>query len=215
MLERFFSRVVTATFLVCAVSVTSIAVRRELRGSAPPANGRTFEAVSDDSIGVVGRRIGPIDARAVLVEFADFQCRACRVMSERIAATRARFPAEFAVVYRHMPLSSIHPVAVEAAVASECAGRQGRFEEMHDALFAHQDSLRALAEVARLPNMTAFRSCMADSSVFAIVDRDVQAASALRARGTPTGVINGVKFTGTIPQQVLDSLVENALRNSR
>ena len=219
MLAKVVSGTVTGVFLVCAVAVTAVTVRRELRGSERPRTG-TFEAVDDKTLGAAGHRIGPANARAVLVEFADFQCGACKLLAERIAASRVKFPDDFAVVYRHMPLSTIHPVAVEAAVASECAGRQGRFEAMHHALFENQDSLHArpwvrLAKRAALPNLQAFRACMADSTARGVVDRDVEAASKLRARGTPTGVINGVKFTGAIPQTVLDSLVESAVRVPR
>jgi protein-disulfide isomerase len=72
---------------------------------------------------------GPAPARTLIV-YADFECPFCAALHERLQAIEAR------IVFRHFPVRSSHPRAWPAACAAEAAGRQGRFWEMHDALFA-------------------------------------------------------------------------------
>jgi protein-disulfide isomerase len=72
---------------------------------------------------------GPTGGRTLIV-YADFECPFCAALHERLLAMPAR------IVFRHFPVRSSHPRAWPAACAAEAAGRQGRFWEMHDALFA-------------------------------------------------------------------------------
>lgn len=82
---------------------------------------------------------GPDDAKVTLVEFSDFQCPACRSYYPFIKQATEEFPDDLRVVYRHLPLTVIHPNAEPAAKASEAAALQGKFWEMHDMLFEKQD----------------------------------------------------------------------------
>jgi protein-disulfide isomerase len=77
---------------------------------------------------------GPPDA-PLIIEYADFECPYCAVLSERLAGLPVRR------VFRHFPVRASHPRAWAAACAAEAAGLQGRFWEMHDALFADQARL--------------------------------------------------------------------------
>ena len=163
-----------------------------------------------------GNRIGSATAHAVLVEFADFECPACRALDKRLMAIRQKYPNDFAIVYRHYPLA-MHRFAEQAAVASECAAHEGRFTALHDSLFAHPDSIglkswRKFATGAGVRDSLAFDRCLSDSSVAARVESDRRAGDSLGVRGTPTVLINGVKFTGVPTTNQLDSLVQAALR---
>ena len=82
---RMLSNLTTAILVACAVAVTGLLVKREF-GSAPSSRvGVRFEAQSDwKSYAVAGHRIGPANATAVLVEFADFQCPACRALEHTL-----------------------------------------------------------------------------------------------------------------------------------
>ena len=206
----------TVVLVACAVTVTVSLVRRDSH-QPPPVGVPRFTPVADwRSFMDGGHRIGPVDAKAVMVEFADFQCPACRVLEDRLRVTRRRFPQEFAIVYRHFPLP-MHRFARAAAEASECAAKQDRFEQMHATLFDQRDSIgvtswRSLANSARVPDLLAFDRCMRDSTGLAPVTRDRVAAQRLASDGTPTVLINGVRFSGAVPQATLDSLVESAIR---
>ena len=84
--------------------------------------------------------VAPQDADAVLVEFVDFQCPACATASPIVQQVADEYGDRLAVVVRNLPLTSIHPHAVEAAVAAEAAAAQGEFAAMYKELFAtHQE----------------------------------------------------------------------------
>ena len=84
---------------------------------------------------------GPATAPLTLVEYADFECPFCGRATGVVAEVRAHFGDELRYVVRHLPLPDVHPHAELAAAAAEAAGAQGRFWEMHDLLFEHQDEL--------------------------------------------------------------------------
>jgi Na+/H+ antiporter 1/Thioredoxin len=85
---------------------------------------------------------GPKDAPITLVEYGDFQCPNCGRAEPVIRQLLAAFGNDLRYVFRHLPLVDVHEHAQLAAGAAEAAGAQGRFWEMHDLLFAHQDALR-------------------------------------------------------------------------
>jgi protein-disulfide isomerase len=202
--------ILTGVVSVCAITVTALAVRHEIGGRGTTYNWREY---ADG-----GHWIGSRDAKVVAVEFADFQCPACRALAGQFQQLREKYPADFAFVFRHWALGGRHPFAREAALASECAARQGRFANMHDVLFGHADSIgirrwSAFAADAGVPDMEHFNRCLSDSSVAAAVDRDALAASKLGGRGTPTFILNGKRITGVPMTGVLDSIVRVALRD--
>jgi protein-disulfide isomerase len=138
---------------------------------------------------------GPNHAPVTLVEYGDFQCPLCKQAAGAMKVLFARFEGRVRLVFRNFPLEEIHSHALQAALAAECAGAQGRFWEMHDLLFDKQPRLA-------MPELTAYaRSVGLDLSRFR-TDMDQQAylqrvrehqrsgdASGLRA--TPGFFLNG------------------------
>jgi len=147
-----------------------------------------------------------------MVVFSDYQCPACRILNEELEVRRRDGSLNFAVAFRHWPLS-MHKFAEQAAVASECAGAQGRFPQMHDTLFSNQRDLgrvswQQFAQMAGVPDSMSFVACLANDSVLTAVRDDARIAQTLRSRGTPTVVVQGgVRFVGVPAKGVLDSLV--------
>src|SRR5437899_5411329 len=88
--------------------------------------------------------LGPVDAPVTLVEYGDYECPDCFNAEPVVAEIRARLGDKLRYVFRHFPRSSIHPRASVAAAAAEAAGRQGKFWDMHQALFRHQRELADL-----------------------------------------------------------------------
>ena len=86
---------------------------------------------------------GPDDAPVTLLEYGDFECPYCGQAEQVIRELLLSAGTDVRYVWRHLPLNDVHPRAQLAAEASEAAAAQGRFWEMHDALLADQDSLRA------------------------------------------------------------------------
>lgn len=217
-LGQLLSGTATGLMLVCAILITVLVARRELRPA--PAAGPQMEPISDwERFAAAGHRLGSPEVPVVLVEFADFQCPACRLLDRRLAEARKHAPAGFAVVYRHLPLE-IHSEAQKAAEASECAGTQGRFAEMHAVLFRRQRDLgrvpwREFAADAGLPDLSRFERCLENGEGAQAVARDVGAAAEADASGTPTVIVRGAKFAGAPTQVVLDSVIRETLRSRR
>ncbi|MBP9691455.1 thioredoxin domain-containing protein [Candidatus Woesebacteria bacterium] len=79
--------------------------------------------------------IGPADAKVTIVEFSDFECPFCARAYQTVNQIKSEFPNDVRIVYKHLPLTNIHPNAQGAAEAAVCAQAQGKFWEMHDKLF--------------------------------------------------------------------------------
>ncbi len=135
---------------------------------------------------------GPADARLVMVEFSDYQCPYCFRHVEQTSPQIDHDFVESGKMTRYffdMPLESIHKNAFGAALAANCAEKQGRFWEMHDKLFANHAALapenlpKYASEVGL--NLDAFQACLADVSIAKRVRADMSTAARIGAQGTP------------------------------
>jgi protein-disulfide isomerase len=97
---------------------------------------------------------GPEAASYTLVEYGDYECPACGQLFDIIRDLQSTLGDQLRIVYRHYPLSGIHPRAQEAAEAAEAASQQGRFWEMHDLLFHNQNTLQRKNLIAYAENLT-------------------------------------------------------------
>jgi protein-disulfide isomerase len=212
MLPALEARLTNGVLTACAVTLTVILVLREIGPDGPKQIERQRDWLSYVD---GGHRLGPPNPRAILIEFADFECPACARLDQHLREALRRYSG-FAIQYRHYPLPA-HRHAFAAAVASECAAEQARFGTMHAVLFDGRDSLGVipwtdLAGRAGVANLPAFERCMADSARNEKVHNDIAAARKLRVAGTPTLLLNGRRINGNIPAGKLDSLIEAALR---
>lgn len=143
---------------------------------------------------------GPAGAPLTLVEYGDFECPFCGRATGSLEDLRRHFGNRLRYVFRHLPLSDVHPAAELAAEASEAAHAQGRFWEMHDMLFAHNDALAAedlLRYAAELGLDTERFAEELRTRVHAGRVRDDAAdAEASGVRGTPTFFIGDRRHTG-------------------
>lgn len=213
-----FNNVATAVLTVCAVVVTALLVRRELQrpvmASAEPG---VTEVASWRDFDSDRHRVGPADAAVVLIEFSDFQCPYCRMLAATIDSVSKKYPGKIAHVYRHYPLAQIHPHAMDAALASECAAVQGKFTAYHDLLFQQQDSIGVTSWVrfamkAGVPDTTEFQSCVAERRTVASVQEDISAGERLGISGTPRLLVNEHSIPGAPAFETLDRLISERLR---
>ncbi|WP_420127749.1 DsbA family protein [Longimicrobium sp.] len=211
----------TGVMAVCALAVTGLVVKNELAGPPPAAAAApevkflsNWRSVSREGV-VLGRPGAPVQ----IIEFSDFQCPFCARVQASLAEVRRRHPDDVAVVFRHFPLTAIHPHATKAAEASACAGDQGRFEPYADALFARQDEIGTaswddFARAAGVPDLATFGECMRTGKHAATVRRDADAAARIGLRVTPTLIINGRGVAGMVTADELDEHVRAALRGA-
>ena len=129
-----------------------------------------------------------------------FECPHCGQAEPVVRQLLQTFGGELRFVFRHLPLVDVHEHAELAAEAAEAAGAQGRFWEMHDILFKHQDALRLedLREYAQTIGLDDVQfSADLESRRFALrVARDLESADLSQVAGTPTFFINGRRHYG-------------------
>ena len=198
-----------------AVVVATVVVGRQLTGP-PPVLGEEARELEDWDFLLDGaRRRGPSDAPAVIVEFGDYECPACKGWQPHIDHVLARYSGQVSFVFKHWPLS-YHPNAYPAARAAECAGAQGRFWEFHDVLYSDGDlsheGLRQAASKAGVPDQAAFEQCAATVEPVPRIEADVAQAREIGARGTPTVIVNGLVLGAQRDSLFLGELIEEALR---
>lgn len=150
---------------------------------------------------------GPVDAPLTLVEYGDFECPFCARATGVLRELDERFGMELRYVFRNLPLTDVHPHAEAAALAAQAASVQGRFWEMHDLLFVHQDALETedlIGYGAELGlDIDQFLRDMADSNIAARVRADVASAEASGARGTPTFFLGTRRHIGPYDAETL------------
>ncbi len=157
--------------------------------------------------------LGDKDADVSIIEFSDFQCSFCaRAYNDAISDFKnSKYFAdgEVNLIYKHLPLNSIHPQAQKAAEAAECANRQGIFWEYHDILFMNQNALdvSSLKHYANQLGLDTeeFNSCLDNNEATEEISKELAQATAAGARGTPYFVVvnndNGdaTSVSGAVP----------------
>lgn len=168
---------------------------------------------------------GNEDAPVALVEYSDFQCPACGSYYPLVKQLHEEFGGNLKIVYRHYPLTSIHPYAETAARAAEAAGRQGKFWEMHDLLFENQRSW-ANATVAQVQetftgyaetlglDSAQFQADMNSNEVSDAINADRIAGNRAGVRGTPTFVLQGETLDNPSSYEQFRSLVAAAFEDA-
>ena len=139
--------------------------------------------------------IGSSHARVTVVEYGDFECPNCKQAAPAVKLLLAEFKDRVRFVYRHFPQEGVHPHALAAAEAAECAGGQGKFWPMHDLLFENQHALKShhLREYAlQLElDMARFTAEMKDTVYLQRIREQEQSGLKSGVRATPTFFLNG------------------------
>ncbi len=158
---------------------------------------------------------GPASAPVTIVEFSDFQCPFCARVLPTLEQVKAKYGDKVRIVFRQFPLG-MHPQAQKAAEASLCADEQGKFWQMHDAMFQNQqqlavENLKAKATELGL-NAEQFNSCL-DSGKFANqVAADMKEGEAAGVTGTPAMFVNGRFINGAVPFEQIAVVIDDELR---
>jgi Na+/H+ antiporter NhaA len=159
---------------------------------------------------------GPTSAPVTLLEYGDFECPYCGQAEPVVRELLAEFGNELRYVFRHLPLADVHQHAQLAAEAAEAASAQGRFWEMHDVLFAHQDALdpddltRYAADLGL--DIERFSWELRTRQHAPRIARDVEGADQSGVAGTPTFFINGRRHPGAYDLGTLAAMVERELQ---
>jgi protein-disulfide isomerase len=166
-------------------------------------------------VAATGPSRGPANAPVTIVEFSDFQCPFCSRLTPTIKAVEDKYGDKVRVVFRQFPLN-FHQNAQKAAEASLCAADQGKFWEMHDAMFADQNALtvdQLKAKAAQMGLKAAdFNSCVDSGKHAATIQADIKDGSAAGVSGTPALFINGRFINGAVPLEQITTVIDDELR---
>ncbi len=163
-------------------------------------------------VGASDHAQGPTNAPVTLVEFGDFECPHCGRAYPMVKSVQRSMGKILRFVFRNFPLTSSHEHAEHAAEMAEAAGDRGKFWEMHDLLFEHQDALEdenLMAYAATLGIDPAWAAAALEREVFhERVREDVASGAKSGVNGTPTFFINGARYDGLLhPTALLEALM--------
>jgi protein-disulfide isomerase len=160
--------------------------------------------------------LGDPHAAVTVVEYGDFQCPTCKQAAPSVKLLLDRFEGRVCFVFRHFPQEAIHPQALQAAEAAECAGGQGKFWPMHDMLFAHQDRLKLtdLHDYAASLglDMARFTAEMDDEVYRQRIREHIDSGHRSHLKATPGFYLNGMIVDVSFGVQALFDATSKALR---
>lgn len=148
---------------------------------------------------------GPANAKAVLVEFGDFECPSCRQLDTLLRQMLPQYP-QVKLVFKDFPLEQVHPWAMTAAVAGHCVLQKSEeaFWKFHDEVYDSQDLISPENAYDKLTDLAttagtdpdAFKSCMADPETKNIVQKSIDEGRSLQINSTPTTFVDGRTVVG-------------------
>ena len=165
--------------------------------------------------------LGPANAPAHIEEFGDFQCPPCGAFHPVLVQMHKEFGDRLEITFREFPLAPPHQHAVAAASASEAAGLQGKFWEMHDLLYEHQNDWKDKFDVRPIfegyaqqlgLNMDRYKRDVAGEAVAQRIFLDRKRGESMGVKGTPTVFLNGreVPFE-SLPAEKLQPILQNTI----
>jgi protein-disulfide isomerase len=191
-----------------------------IAGSLSIAGQGKFIGVDDDPV------LGDAKAKVLIIEFGDYQCPSCRMFWREV---EPRLKKEYVdtgkvkLVFRDFPIVQIHPDAMLAAMAADCAGDQNKYWQYHDKIFREQDKgedgvvrfkaadLKKWAKDTGL-DTTAFNECLDSERYKDEVAKDKADGDGVGIQGTPMFFINGRVVGGAQPYPVFKKIIDEELK---
>lgn len=159
--------------------------------------------------------LGNKAAKVKIFEFSDFQCPYCARHHETLQQLVKDYGDKIAWVFKQFPIAS-HPLGMPGAVASECAGEQGKFWEMSDKIFTNQDTLTTdsfekFAKELSL-DVEKYKTCVKEDKYREKILSDYNAGIDAGVQGTPTNFINGQAVPGAVPLEDMKGIIDGLLK---
>jgi protein-disulfide isomerase len=161
---------------------------------------------------------GPANAPVTIIEFSDFQCPFCSRAVPTLKQVEQRYGDKVRIVFRDLPLVSIHKDAAKAAEAATCAHEQGKFWELHDRMFENQAQLGVedLKKHAAALGLAAepFAKCLDSGKHTEEWQKDIRAAEQVGVSSTPAFLVNGRLLTGAQPLEAFVEVIDEELQRA-
>lgn len=211
-------RAVTGVFILAALVLTGLAVRREFfpaalaaGGAAPSSSRLTFQAGCQDAT-EAGHVVGDPRASTKIIILSDLECPACRRVDGVVSKVRRSSRDGIAVVFVHFPLQ-MHRFAMPAARAAECAAAMGQFEDFVEHVYAKQDSLGlkswgAIAKEAGIADTSRIAACATGTTQSPRIAAGLAFGRKIGVNATPTVIVNGWRFSGSPTEAELVEVID-------
>jgi protein-disulfide isomerase len=159
--------------------------------------------------------IGNTKAPITIIAFIDFECPFCRESYPIFQKVTQKYEPVARIIFKHFPITALHPQSNAAANAAACAHEQKKFWEYHDSLFTTQslgtEDLLSQSKKIGL-DQTKFSQCLDTKKYQGDIDQDIEDGVALGVRGTPTFFVNGYKIEGVLDSAAWDKILFNQLQ---
>ena len=181
-----------ATVLAALCAIVAVVLMVRGRGPTVLASPEDRELMGWDTLPERGHLVGNPEAGLTMTVFFDYECPFCATLERTLDEAIERFPEDFAVVFRHFPLSR-HPNAYRTARAAECAFQQGKFWEFHRQAFELDDyserELVRLASRVEVGNLGAFEECLSSIAPVPAIEEDLAVAHEFVFFGSPALIV--------------------------
>jgi protein-disulfide isomerase len=202
-MKRYLPFAIIAIVFCSAIVVAALLLRapKQPSSSQPGATTAGNNAPAGPQPGAEPPRTkGEANAPVTIEEFGDLQCPPCAALHPALTRIEKDYGARVRVIFRHFPLTQMHPFALEAAQATEAAGEQGKFWEMHDWMYQQQQNWTNAPNARQMflqqaqnlgLNLEKFRQDMNSAEIRQRIILDYKRGMSLGVLGTPTLFING------------------------
>lgn len=222
-------RLVLDIIATVAILLTCILLLRPALSQQRQKNGADRQSVPREPVSLEGAAtLGARTAKVAIIEYSDFACPfSARFARDTLPMLRRTYidTGKVLLAFRHLPLEKIHPTAMRAAEAAECAGNDGRFWAMHDHIFenpAQLDTGTLKAYLGMLgSNIERFGACMDSGLATAKIRKDAAGGAVLGLKGTPEFLVGTVwedeavkivsRISGGAPYSTFSKLLDDLL----
>ncbi len=167
---------------------------------------------------------GPENAPVTIVVFSDFQCPYCSRFAPILKKVHEEFPNDVKIIFKHFPLK-MHPLAIPAAEAAECAGDQGKFWAYHDMLFEKNDAWGELEPKNVAPALKGFakdlgldtarfNACLDKGEKKQLISANKLEGKKFMVSGTPTAVLNFKKYIVSLDEEGIRKTIQEELKKA-
>lgn len=160
--------------------------------------------------------LGDTEVPVVIVQYGDYECPYCGQAYSIVKSLERKFGNDLCIVFRNFPLAQVHPLATGAAQAAEAAGAQGKFWQMHDLLYEHQEALEfedlvSYAQELEL-DVERFKQDVENNVYSEKVAQDIRGGIRSGVNGTPTFFLNGIRYDDSWDLDNFSAAIQKHLR---
>lgn len=220
-MKRYLPFAIIAIVLCSAIVVAALLLRKPRQTTSQLSSQPGTSKPSGPQPGAnPPRSKGNPNAPVTIEEFGDLQCPPCAALYPELEKIEKEYGERVRVVFRHFPLTQMHPYALEAAQAAEAAGEQGKFWEMHNWMYQQQENWSTAPNARQMflqqaqnmgLNVEKFRQDMNSAEVKQRIIQDYNRGVSLGVQGTPTLFINGRQVT---QEQMTDEGIHGLINSS-